>query len=69
MEGLLVVRVHVSEDPDSLDSAGIEFTGRDLLDLEQAPESGAERLLLRRVVREAGDQPVGGEDGEAGILE
>jgi hypothetical protein len=49
-ERLLVVGVHVSEDPDSLGSAGVELVGGDLLDLEQLPESGAEGFLLRRVV-------------------
>jgi hypothetical protein len=44
------VRIDVAEDTGSLDSGGIEPFGRDLLHLEELPEPGAERLLLRRVV-------------------
>ena len=47
--------------------AGIEARPRDLLDLEVLADAAAEPLLGVGV--EVGEQAVGGEDREAGVLE
>ena len=62
------VGVDVAEAP-SVAAPRIELIGGHLLDVEDLPQAVAESLLLGGVVGEAGDQAVGGEDREAGVLE
>ena len=62
--------VHVAELHAPVGLAGrLELVARDLLDLEVAHQRVADGLLLGAVVLQAGEQPVGGEDCEPGVLE
>ena len=64
-----MVGVVVAEDADAVLAGGVELLERDLLDLEQLAQALAEALLALGVVGEPGEQAVGGEDGEAGVVE
>ena len=64
-----MVGVVEAEDAGALLAAGVEVGERDLGRLEALAQPVAEQLLALRVVGEAGEQAVGGEDGEAGVVE
>ncbi len=61
--------VEEAEDADALGGGRVELVAGDLGHLEELLEAGEEALAARRVGGEAGEQPVGGEDGEAGVVE
>ena len=58
-----------AEDADALLAERVEVVVVDLLDLEELAQALAEAALALRVVGEAGEQAVGGEDREAGVVE
>ena len=65
-----MVGVVEAEDADALLAAGVEVVASATsVDVEALAQAVAEQLLALRVVGEAGEQPVGGEDGEAGVVE
>ena len=62
-EGALVVGVVEAEDADAVLAERVDPVGLDLLgDVEELAQALAEAALALRVVGEAGEQPVGGED-------
>ena len=58
-----------AEDADAVLAAPGRLARRDLGDLEELAQAAAEPVLALGVVGEAGEQAVGGEDGEAGVVE
>ena len=58
-----------AEDADAVLGRRVDLLAVDLGHLEQLAQAVAEALLALRVVGEAGEQAVGGEDGEAGVVE
>ena len=68
-EGLLVVGVVEAEDADAVLAERVDRSASTSLDLEQLAQALAEAALALGVVGEAGEQAVGGEDGEAGVVE
>ena len=61
--------IDVAEDADSLLAGWVERIERDLLDLKAISERRRERLLLRGIARQAGDEAVGREDRQPGVVE
>ncbi len=58
-----------AEDADAVLVGGVDLLAVDLGHLEQLAQPVAEALLPLRVGGEAGEEAVGGEDGEAGVVE
>ena len=67
--GRSVGGVEEAEDADPVGARRVELLARHLGHLEELLEAGEQALAARRVVGEAGEQAVGGEDGEAGVVE
>ena len=67
--GAIELRVEVAEDADSFHAVGVELIFRDLIDLEELLQPGAEGLLLGGIVGESRNQAMGGKDGQPGVLQ